>query len=214
MEPDFYGLLVAACPDPHIERWFLADPPSFHEVVGHWPVVGWGKWRAGLLQTTPRRGDSPWRSPRAARRDRFRRRSRGEYGSVPSRKERSFTQDIHRRLADSSSETLPMSRGHRKVCVQDCGNDEDRSPPHCGVDSVTYCLQFLSHAQSRVKTAAPGDGVHLSVTPLRRSTTRAFADGDIRGGSAHLPWSASSSSMSLRFRGQNRLTVALKPTLQ
>jgi hypothetical protein len=25
---------VIACPDPHIERWYLADPPSFHQVVG------------------------------------------------------------------------------------------------------------------------------------------------------------------------------------
>jgi hypothetical protein len=23
-----------ACPDPHIERWFLADPVSFHRVIG------------------------------------------------------------------------------------------------------------------------------------------------------------------------------------
>ena len=27
-------LLVTACPDPHIERWYLADPESFHTVVG------------------------------------------------------------------------------------------------------------------------------------------------------------------------------------
>ena len=50
VEPDFYGLLVAACPDPHIERWFLADPASFHEVVGHWPVVGWGKCERGYYK--------------------------------------------------------------------------------------------------------------------------------------------------------------------
>lgn len=29
--------VIPACPDPHIERWFLADPPSFREVVGAEP---------------------------------------------------------------------------------------------------------------------------------------------------------------------------------
>ena len=33
-------LLVAACPDPHIERWYLGDPQSFHSVVGARPKVG------------------------------------------------------------------------------------------------------------------------------------------------------------------------------
>lgn len=28
---------IVACPDPHIERWFLADPPSFAQVVGAEP---------------------------------------------------------------------------------------------------------------------------------------------------------------------------------
>ncbi len=32
--------LVTGCPNPHVERWFLADPDSFHKVVGHRPVVG------------------------------------------------------------------------------------------------------------------------------------------------------------------------------
>lgn len=32
--------LVAACPDPHIERWFLADPDSFAGVAGAVPEVG------------------------------------------------------------------------------------------------------------------------------------------------------------------------------
>lgn len=30
----FAHMLVTACPDPHIERWYLADPQSFREVVG------------------------------------------------------------------------------------------------------------------------------------------------------------------------------------
>ncbi|MDE0103513.1 MAG: hypothetical protein OXN89_14145 [Bryobacterales bacterium] len=32
--------LVTACPDPHIERWYLADPQSFRTVVGTQPVLG------------------------------------------------------------------------------------------------------------------------------------------------------------------------------
>jgi hypothetical protein len=31
---------IIACPDPHIERWYLADPDSFAQVVGVRPKVG------------------------------------------------------------------------------------------------------------------------------------------------------------------------------
>ncbi len=31
---------IIACPDPHIERWFLADPDSLVEVIGLRPRVG------------------------------------------------------------------------------------------------------------------------------------------------------------------------------
>lgn len=41
----FGDLLVIACPDPHIERWFMADPDSFHTVVGVRPNVGKEKCR-------------------------------------------------------------------------------------------------------------------------------------------------------------------------
>jgi len=34
------GRLVVACPDPHVERWYLADPEAFRVVVGHRPTVG------------------------------------------------------------------------------------------------------------------------------------------------------------------------------
>jgi hypothetical protein len=34
------GRVVAACPDPHVERWYLDDPDSFHKVVGYHPIVG------------------------------------------------------------------------------------------------------------------------------------------------------------------------------
>ena len=40
IEPPFRGRTVVACPDPHVERWFLADPVSFAEVVGTRPKIG------------------------------------------------------------------------------------------------------------------------------------------------------------------------------
>jgi hypothetical protein len=36
----FQNRVTAACPDPHVERWYLADPDSFQAVVGHRPTVG------------------------------------------------------------------------------------------------------------------------------------------------------------------------------
>ena len=33
----FEHLVVPACPDPHIERWYVVDPQSFQQVVGNWP---------------------------------------------------------------------------------------------------------------------------------------------------------------------------------
>ena len=38
--PAFTDRLVVACPDPHIERWYLADPRSFNSVVGAQPKIG------------------------------------------------------------------------------------------------------------------------------------------------------------------------------
>jgi hypothetical protein len=40
LEAPFDDRTVVACPDPHIERWYLADPESFHHVVGVTPKVG------------------------------------------------------------------------------------------------------------------------------------------------------------------------------
>lgn len=39
-DPENRTRVVPACPDPHIERWFLADPDSFQVVVGSRPRVG------------------------------------------------------------------------------------------------------------------------------------------------------------------------------
>jgi hypothetical protein len=40
LETPFRERAIVACPDPHIERWYLADPDSFAEVVGVQPKVG------------------------------------------------------------------------------------------------------------------------------------------------------------------------------
>ena len=37
--PTLIDQLVVACPDPHVERWYLADPKSFETVVGHRPRI-------------------------------------------------------------------------------------------------------------------------------------------------------------------------------
>ena len=37
---EFRGITVIACPDPHVERWYVADPPSFGQVVGKQPRGG------------------------------------------------------------------------------------------------------------------------------------------------------------------------------
>ena len=34
LKAEFQGRAAFACPDPHIERWFMADPQSFADVVG------------------------------------------------------------------------------------------------------------------------------------------------------------------------------------
>lgn len=38
--PAFRGAVAIACPDPHIERWYMADPASFAGVVGRAPRLG------------------------------------------------------------------------------------------------------------------------------------------------------------------------------
>ncbi len=43
--------LVVACPNPHIERWYLADPASFRDVVGRGPgAVPEDKCERGLYK--------------------------------------------------------------------------------------------------------------------------------------------------------------------
>ena len=61
--PSFSAKVIAACPDPHVERWYLGDPDSFHQVVGHRPTVGKKKCARdhykGLLASAVRQGGHP-----------------------------------------------------------------------------------------------------------------------------------------------------------
>ena len=60
---EFRHMLVSACPDPHVERWFLADPDSFHTVVGYRPDVGPAKCERNhykrILRDSVARGGHP-----------------------------------------------------------------------------------------------------------------------------------------------------------
>jgi hypothetical protein len=51
MEAEFRGRTILACPDPHIEKWYLADPPSFHVTVGSQPSLGKKKCERGRYKT-------------------------------------------------------------------------------------------------------------------------------------------------------------------
>lgn len=54
---------VVACPDPHVERWYLADPDAFYRVVGRRPSPGRKKCERGhyksILGTAVRDGGHP-----------------------------------------------------------------------------------------------------------------------------------------------------------
>jgi len=55
--------IIVACPEPHIERWFMADPDSFVGVVGHRPSLGRRNcqrdYSKGHLAEAVRKGGSP-----------------------------------------------------------------------------------------------------------------------------------------------------------
>lgn len=40
LAPQLRPKAAVACPDPHIERWFMADPASFEQALGRRPRVG------------------------------------------------------------------------------------------------------------------------------------------------------------------------------
>jgi hypothetical protein len=47
-DPALRGSAVIACPEPHIERWYLADPVSFRKVVGPISPLGSPKCEWGF----------------------------------------------------------------------------------------------------------------------------------------------------------------------
>lgn len=64
IEPKLRGAAVVACPDPHVERWYLADPDSFLGVVGVRPQPGKKKcerdvYKAMLSKAISRAGHPP-----------------------------------------------------------------------------------------------------------------------------------------------------------
>jgi hypothetical protein len=43
--------VVVACPDPHVERWYMADAESFHRIVGSTPRVNQKKCERDAYKT-------------------------------------------------------------------------------------------------------------------------------------------------------------------
>ncbi len=50
LESPFAERALIACPDPHIERWYLADPESCHQVIGGRPKLGRKKCERGYYK--------------------------------------------------------------------------------------------------------------------------------------------------------------------
>jgi hypothetical protein len=50
IDKETFPAFVVACPDPHIERWFFADPPSFQRVIGVECEPGRVKCEKGLYK--------------------------------------------------------------------------------------------------------------------------------------------------------------------
>lgn len=50
IDPSLGISFIIACPDPHIERWYVADPDSFKEVVGARPKLGRKKCERGYYK--------------------------------------------------------------------------------------------------------------------------------------------------------------------
>ena len=51
VEVSLRSRVVIACPNPHIERWYLADPASFEHVVGSRPRLEARKCERGLYKS-------------------------------------------------------------------------------------------------------------------------------------------------------------------
>jgi len=46
----FQDRSILACPDPHVELWYMADPQSFHQVVGVTPTISPNKCESGYYK--------------------------------------------------------------------------------------------------------------------------------------------------------------------
>lgn len=62
--PAFADRTICACPDPHVERWYMADVQAFRSVVGMVPALGKQKCERGayknhLAQTVRDAGHVP-----------------------------------------------------------------------------------------------------------------------------------------------------------
>lgn len=63
VDKSLFPRYVIACPDPHVERWYMADPQSFCTVVGAGIDLGTAKCEPGFykqrLQDAIRQGGHP-----------------------------------------------------------------------------------------------------------------------------------------------------------
>lgn len=63
VDPTMFPRYAIGCPDPHVERWCIADPESFKEVVGVDPLPDPGKCDRGFykhhLRESITRADQP-----------------------------------------------------------------------------------------------------------------------------------------------------------
>ena len=97
-DPTLQDRLVIACPDPHVERWYLADPQSFENVVGSRPDVGTGKCARGHYKQALATAIAKGGHPRHPWRRGIRPGPGGGDGSLPGREERCLAESFDRRL--------------------------------------------------------------------------------------------------------------------
>jgi len=60
----YSSMVVAACPDPHVERWYMADSGAFHSIVGSTPHIKQKKckrdyYKAALANAIRQAGHPP-----------------------------------------------------------------------------------------------------------------------------------------------------------
>ena len=106
--------LVVACPSPHIERWYLADPSGFARIVGNRPEPGPEKCERAhykrILAEAVRLGNNPIVS---ASNTEFGRELADEMNLLPSRRSepslKAFVADLRKRFRRLGAERRGMS---------------------------------------------------------------------------------------------------------